>query len=69
MIVTTANNMIEAPIGDSDGTEKNIFEKKFPPPVTTSRMRAPASNRVRTTSRAATSATSMAGSCSTSRSA
>ena len=26
MIVTTANNMIEAPIGDSDGTEPNILE-------------------------------------------
>jgi len=27
MIVTTANNMIDAPIGDSDGTERNILEK------------------------------------------
>src|ERR1700743_3915282 len=33
MIVTTANNMIEAPIGDSDGIEKNILEKNIPAEV------------------------------------
>src|SRR6185437_10326843 len=27
MIMTTANNMIEAPIGDSDGPERNVLEK------------------------------------------
>ena len=69
MIVTTANNMIEPPIGDSDGTEKNISAERTSRFARATTIRAPASSRARTTSRAATSATSMAGSCSTSRSA
>ena len=66
MIVTTANSVIEPPIGDSDGAAENIFTDGASRRTI---VRAPASSRGRTTSRAATSATSMAGSCSTSRSA
>ena len=70
MIVTTANYLIEPPIGDSNGREKNISKDiSSTRNATRTATRDPASSRARTTSRAATSATSMAGSCSTSRSA
>ena len=46
MIVTTANSVIEPPIGDSNGAEKNISAKNISSAIASRRIaRAPASSR------------------------